>query len=67
MTDKNLPNLTSAQQRMMFNVRGCGMRGLWVHGRGELATARALERRELVTIRKDDLGRWLLKPTKVYR
>lgn len=42
--------LSDNMRRMHRNVCACGHRGLWVHGRTELSTAKALERRGLVKI-----------------
>jgi len=42
--------LSDNMRRMHRNVVACGPRGFWVHGRAELSTAKALERRGLVRI-----------------
>lgn len=43
-------DLSAPMQRMMRNAVACGDRGLWVHGRSEISTAMALQRRGLVKV-----------------
>lgn len=62
--------LSDNMRRMHRNVCACGQRGLWVHGRAELSTAKALERRGMVKIDRIDgrLGDFTssLMPVMVY-
>jgi hypothetical protein len=62
--------LSDNMKRMHRNACACGKRGFWVHGRAELSTAKALERRGLVTIdrTKGRLGDFTssLMPVMVY-
>jgi len=62
--------LTDNMRRMHRNACACGQRGLWVHGRAELSTAKALERRGLVRVERTNglLGDFtsLLMPVMVY-
>ena len=45
--------LTDPQKRMLRNVAAAGENGIWVHGRSELSTAKALERRGFIRIEKE--------------